>query len=296
MTKRLCFAAACLLLATGSLCAKQKTPDAKSPDSVKVVRDIVYATYGDRKVMLDLYLPNQTKTPKAKIPCIMTIHGGGWQNGDTTKFAPFARAFAENGFAAACITYRLLPAVGIPQCIQDAKASVRWVRANAKKYNIDTERIGAFGGSAGAHLAAMLGTSFKAEKLEGDGGNKGVSSRVHAVVALATPADMTVIRIFSRNIAAARSISPACYVDKDSAQFLLMHAKGDRLVPYAQSLILQEKLTKAGVPVTLTTINSSNHPFWYEISATARKTVADTIAFFKKTLKKPAPKTARKSK
>jgi acetyl esterase/lipase len=296
MTNRLCFAAVCLLLATGSLQAKPNTPNPKTRDTVKVVRDIVYATYGDRKVMLDLYLPNPKKPSKGKIPCIMTIHGGGWQNGDTTKFAHFAREFAENGLAAACITYRLLPLVGIPQCIQDAKASVRWVRANAKKYNIDTERIGAFGGSAGAHLAAMLGTSFKVKALEGDGGNKGVSSRVHAVVALATISDMTVLKIFSSNIAAARLISPACYVDKDSAQFLLMHAKGDRLVPYAQSLILQKKLTKAGVPVTLTTINSNNHPFWYEISATARKTVADTIAFFKKTLKKPAPKIARKSK
>ncbi|MDP6636514.1 MAG: alpha/beta hydrolase [Phycisphaerae bacterium] len=267
----------------------QRTGSFKTPDSVTVARDIVYATYGKRKVMLDMYLPKNP--PAGKIPCIMTIHGGGWRNGDKNKFARFASKFAENGFAAACIGYRLMPEVKVPQCVQDAKASVRWVRANAKKYNIDPDRIGAFGGSAGAHLAAMLGTSFKVEKLEGNGGNKGVSSKVHAVVALATPADMTAFPRHAGNKETARLISPANYVDKDSAKFLLIHAEGDGVVPYKQSIILQEKLTKASVVVQLTKIEGRNHAFWNGNSPTAQKTVADTITFFQKTLKHPKPKT-----
>jgi len=293
-----------MVLASGLVYAQQKTPKPpirkrrssvfKVPDSVTVARDIVYATYGDRKIMLDMYLPKNP--PKGRIPCIMTVHGGGWRNGDKNKFARFASKFAENGFAAACIGYRLMPEVKVPQCIEDAKASVRWVRANAEKYNIDPDRIGAFGGSAGAHLVAMLGTSFKVEKLEGDGGNKGVSSRVHAVVALATPADMTGFGRFSKNAEEAKLISPVSYVDKDSAKFLLMHSEGDRVVPHKQSILLKDKLTKASVPVTLTTIKGGGHAFWNGNSPTAQKTIADSIAFFQKTLIPPTPTPAEKSR
>lgn len=273
------------------------TPSFKPPDSVKVVRDIVYATYGDRKVMLDLYLPKSP--PAGKMPCIMAVHGGGWRSGDKNRFARFASTFAEKGFAAACIGYRLRPEVEVRQCVEDAKASVRWVRANADKYSIDVERIGAFGGSAGAHLVAMLGTSFKTAKLEGKGGNEGVSSRVHAVVALATPADLTAFGRFMDSAEAARLISPATYVDSDSAQFLLMHCKGDRVVPYKQSLILQEKLKKANVPVKLITVESGGHAFWNGTSATATKVRTDAVRFFQEALKspktKPAPTTGDKS-
>ena len=264
------------------------TPIFKPPDSVKVVRDIVYATYGDRKVMLDLYLP--ASPPAGKMPCIMVVHGGGWRSGDKNKFARFASAFAEKGFAAACIAYRLRPEVEIRQCVEDAKASVRWVRANAGKYAIDVERIGAFGGSAGAHLVAMLGTSFKAAKLEGNGGNEGVSSRVHAVVALATPADLTAFGRFMGKTEAAKLISPVTYVDSHSAKFLLMHCKGDRLVPYKQSLILQEKLKKANVPVRLITIVRGGHAFWNGKTAKATKARADAVSFFQETFKTPKTK------
>ncbi|MBM3855948.1 MAG: alpha/beta hydrolase, partial [Verrucomicrobia bacterium] len=159
------------------------------PTSVQVERDLVYARYGDREVKLDLYLPRQPAS--AKIPCIVVIHGGGWRSGDKTRFAGQAAYLADKGFAAACIGYRLLPEVTFPAPIVDCKAAVRWVRANAARYGIDPERIGATGGSAGGHLTAMLATSHKVKELEGDGGNAGLSSRVQAAVAMATPAEMT---------------------------------------------------------------------------------------------------------
>jgi len=260
-------------------------PIFKPPDSVKVVRDIVYAAYGARKVMLDLYLPKSP--PGGRMPCIMVIHGGGWRSGDKNRFARFASMFAEKGFVAPCIGYRLRPEVKIRQCVEDAKASVRWVRANADKYGIDAERIGAFGGSAGAHLAAMLGTSFKAAELEGAGGNEGVSSRVHAVVALAPPTDMTAFDRFMGKPEAARLISPVTYVDADSARFLLMHCKGDRLVPYKQSIILREKLKKANVPVRLITVVRGGHAFWNGRTAKAARVRADALSFFQETFKTP---------
>ena len=289
MKKCIVLAAVCLTVIPGARGAIRRSGPLKVPQTVTVQRDIVYATYGKRKVMLDMYLPKFKEPPKGKIPCIMTVHGGGWRSGDKNRFARFASKFAENGFAAACIGYRKIPEVGVPQCIEDAKASVRWVRANAKKYNIDPDRIGAFGGSAGAHLVAMLGTSFMVDKLEGDGGSKGISSKVHAVVALATPADMTAFGRFTKSAEAAKMISPVTYVDKDSARFLLIHAKGDRIVPHKQSVLLQKKLTEAKVQVELMTIKSNNHAFWNGNSDDAKKTIADTLAFFRKTLKHPAP-------
>ena len=266
---------------------RQGGAPARVPEAVKVVRDIAYAQYGQRKVLLDLYLPK--KPPAGKIPCVMVVHGGGWRSGDKTRFARFAVALAEKGVAAACIGYRLKPEVDIPQCVEDAKAAVRWVRANADKHHVDATRIGAVGGSAGAHLVAMLGTSFKVKALEGNGGNEGVSSRVHAVVGLATPSDFT---LFGRVVAdkdMAKLISPAHYVDADSAEFLLMHAKGDRTVPYRQATVLLEKLQAAKVPAKLITLDSGAHAFWNGTGPLAEKALADTIAFFEKTLRPPAP-------
>jgi len=230
------------------------------PESVKVERDLVYARYGEREVKLDLYLPN--KPASEKIPCIVVIHGGGWRSGDKTRFAPIAAKLAEQGFAAACIGYRLLPEVRFPAPVLDCKAAVRWVRANAAKHGLDPDRIGAIGGSAGGHLVAMLGTSHAEPKLEGDGGNAGVSSRVQAVVAMATPADMT--RFAERSGTSKELvtlISPLTHVSKDSAPMLLLHSDADKTVPMAQSELLLKKLQEAKVPAELVKLGAS-HAFW----------------------------------
>src|SRR6185503_2084524 len=140
------------------------------------------------------------------------------------------------------IGYRLIPEARIPDCIEDAKAAVRWVRANAARYQINPDRIGAFGGSAGAHLVAMLGTSHKVAKLEGAGGNPGVSSRVQAVVAMAAPTDFNAFGGRQElDKETMTLISPVTYVDKDAAPLLLLHGDADRTVPMQQSEIMLAK-------------------------------------------------------
>jgi acetyl esterase/lipase len=231
------------------------------PASVKVERDIVYARYGAREVKLDLYLPKQPAS--GKIPCIVVVHGGGWRSGDKARFAHIAGALAEQGFAAACIGYRLLPEVEFPAPILDCKAAVRWVRAHAAQHGLDPDRIGAIGGSAGGHLVAMLGTSDAVAALEGNGGNAGVSSRVQAVVAMATPADMT--RMGDRqnlNADLAKLISPVTQVSKNAAPVLLLHGTKDALVPMAQSELLIEKYRQAGAKAELVKIDGGVHAFW----------------------------------
>ncbi|MBX7207858.1 MAG: alpha/beta hydrolase [Verrucomicrobiaceae bacterium] len=251
------------------------------PESVKVERDIVYATYGERKVMLDLYLPKQPGA--AKIPCIVVIHGGGWRSGDKTRFAALASKLAEQGFAAACIGYRLLPEVQFPAPIVDCKAAVRWVRANAPQHGIDPDRIGTIGGSAGAHLAAMLGTSDQEPKLEGDGGNPGISSRVQAVVAMATPADMSNFAERTKiDPALAALISPVTHVSKDSAPILIMHGTQDRTVPLAQSELLLSKYKTAGASAEFFRVEGAPHAFWN--GQWFNDTLKRAVEFFRKQL------------
>ena len=261
---------------------QKKVQRGRVPASVTVVRDIVYAKYGEREVQLDLYLP---KEPARKpMPCVVVIHGGGWRSGDKQRFAPIAARLAENGFAAVCIGYRLLPEVSFPAPVEDCKAAVRWVRANATKHDIDPDRIGAIGGSAGAHLAAMLATSHKAADLEGRGGNPGVSSRIQATVAMATPADMTQFaQRSSIGDELAKLISPLTHVDADSASILLIHSNADKTVPFEQSERLQAKYKEAGVRAELVTIDGAPHAFWNS-PQWFDDTLANAVKFFNDTL------------
>ncbi len=298
MTRQPLLTLAVVLFTTGVFCTqpaaaqekakKGKAADAEGqplrrtlPESVKVERDIVYAKYGDREVKLDLYLPK--KSASQKIPCIVVIHGGGWRSGDKTRFASIAARLAEQGFAAACIGYRLLPEVQFPAPVVDCKAAVRWVRANAAKHGLDPDRIGAIGGSAGGHLVAMLGTSHAEPKLEGDGGNASVSSRVQAVVAMATPADMT--RFADRSGMTkelATLISPLTHVSKDSAPTLLLHSDADKTVPMEQSELLLKKLSDAKVPVKLVKMGAS-HAFWNDAKF-FDEVMAKSVKFFRERL------------
>ena len=251
-------------------------------EDVQVLRDLVYAKVDGRELQLDLYLPK--KPILEPVPCIVVIHGGGWRNGDKTRFASKAAWLADHGFAAACIGYRLLPTVEFPTPVEDCKAAVRWVRANAKEYGIDPDRLGAFGGSAGAHLTAILATSHKVASLEGDGGNEGVSSRIGAAVALATPADMH--RYAQRTGLSedlAVLISPISHVDADSAPILLGHSKTDRTVPYQMSVDLAAKYKEAGVEAELVSIEEAPHAFW-NMQQWFEDTMERSLEFFKKHL------------
>ena len=181
----------CFLLLGAVLASAQNqkngAPKFTLPGNWERTADIVYATYGDRQLRLDLYMPKPK--PAGLIPGIVVIRGGGWRQGDKNGFAPIAAGLAAKGLAAACIEYRVLPDVTIADAVQDTKAAVRWMRAEGKRYGIQADAIGAIGGSAGGHLVALLATSSNVSKLEGSGGHAGVSSRVQAVVPMAPVVD-----------------------------------------------------------------------------------------------------------
>ena len=142
---------------------------------------------GHERQKLDLYLPEKADGP---LPVIVWVHGGGWLAGSKDGGGP-ALPFVGKGYAVAAINYRLSQHAKFPAQIEDCKAAIRWLRANAKTYNLDPDHIGVWGASAGGHLVALLGTSGDVKELEGKEGNTDQSSRVQAVVDWFGPTDLT---------------------------------------------------------------------------------------------------------
>jgi pectinesterase len=252
---------------------------AEPPGEVRVTPDIVYATYGTRQLKLDVYRPPSTKP----LPGIVVIRGGGWRVGDKQGFAKIAQNLAAQGFVTACIEYRVIPEAQFIDEIYDAKAAVRWMRAEGKQYGIATDRIGAIGGSAAGHLVEFLASTDKLAKFEGQGGHAGVSSRVQAVVSMAGVSDLTsspvLQTIFKGDRETAASFSPVNYVSKDSAPVLFLHGDQDKTVPLPQSQVLLERYQKAGARASLVTYEGAPHGFWHQDKWSA-DTIAQAARFF----------------
>jgi hypothetical protein len=131
---------------------------AQVPQGVTVVPDIAYRQ-GNEAWQLDMALPSTAASQPR--PAIVFIHGGGWRNGDkrATSFMNPMLDYAAKGYVCVSLNYRLIrdDSTTVKECVEDVKCAVRWLRAHAKEYNVDPNRIGATGNSAGAHLSAMLG-------------------------------------------------------------------------------------------------------------------------------------------
>jgi acetyl esterase/lipase len=243
------------------------------PEGGRKLSDIEYARAGGKPILLDLYLPPKGE---ARPPLLVWIHGGGWRQG-SKEHCP-AAPFTKDGYAVASINYRLTDVAPFPAQIEDCKAAIRWLRAHAKEHGYDPDRIGVWGGSAGGHLVALLGTSGGVKELEGKEGDPDVSSRVQAVCDYFGPTDLTALGDTSQrmdragsavglllggtpseHMDKARAASPITYISKDDPPFLIVHGDRDPLVPLHQSEILYEALKKAGVKATLDVVKGAGH-------------------------------------
>ena len=239
------------------------------PDGVKFIPDIPYRE-GNKTWKLDLAMPEEHgDTPR---PAIVFIHGGGWRNGDKRAgaFLQPTIDYAAKGYVCITINYRMLDEAPITACVEDVKNAVRWLRAHAEEYNIDPNRIGATGNSAGAHLSVMLALCPPSAGLEGDGPYREHSSMVQAVAASATPTSFLIPmserarqrKERARNGEAPQAqapnspqleseetrakISPMSYVTEDTPPILLFHEASDRTVGVYHSDNLVDALRKAG--------------------------------------------------
>ncbi|MEN6334882.1 MAG: alpha/beta hydrolase, partial [Phycisphaerales bacterium] len=150
-------------------------PSRPDPSKLTILRDIEYVPGGHERQKLDLYLPKTAEGQPAtnsKRPLIVWVHGGAWLEGNKNG-CPAVR-FTADGYAVASINYRLSQHAIFPAQIQDCKAAIRWLRANADKHGIDPNRIGVWGASAGGHLVALLGTAGDVNDFD-VGPNAGVS-------------------------------------------------------------------------------------------------------------------------
>ena len=228
------------------------------PTGVVETKDIEYGKVGDRALLLDLYAPEKIEKP---VPGLIFIHGGGWKSGSRTDYKYYTVRYAKRGYVVATISYRFSGEAPFPACVQDAKCAVRWMRANAAKYNVNPDKIAVIGGSAGGYLSMMVGYSSDVPELEGAGGYPGVSSRVQAVVDLYGPGDL--FSEGARNVDVVKNFigkpydqapklyeqaSPITYVTKDDPPTLIFQGTVDDTVPVAQSDKVAAKLKEVGVP------------------------------------------------
>jgi len=249
-------------------------PAATNPTKLgKIERDVTYSVTDGVALKMDIYYP---EVAEGTVPAVLYVHGGGWTKGDKRSGAGASEIpeLISHGYLVAAINYRLAPQYKFPAQIEDVKCAVRFLRANAANYGIDPDHIGAWGGSAGGHLVALLGVTDATADFEGNGGYADQSSRVQAVVDMFGPSDLTVAfegantrlleQVFGttdHNSDIVKQASPVTWVSSDDPPFLILHGEKDTLVPPSQSEILHDQLIATGVPATLTIVENAGHGF-----------------------------------
>ncbi len=271
-------------------------PSAKVPADIEFQKGLVYAKYGEREMHVDLFKPKR----KGAFPAVIIVHGGAWITGHYTMENPLAVALAKLEYVAITVEHRLSNEKKYPAQIHDLKASVRWLRANAKRFNIDEKRIGAVGGSSGGHLVALLGATNDLPNFEGNGGNEKFSSRVQSVVDIdgtATFVDKgniekeikgpwntnTTLTGFSyaENPAIWAEASPITHVNSKSSPTLFLNSSSNR--PFQQREEMAAKLNAVGIKSEIIVVPDTPHPFWL-FKPWFDVTVENIDVFFKQTL------------
>jgi acetyl esterase/lipase len=272
--------------------------DSSKKVAIRLDYNITFAKGGNQELKLDLAMPMEGEGP---FPAIICLHSGGWVGGERQQMKGTLSALARHGYVAISPDYRLAPHDHFPAQVEDCKAAVRWLRANAEKYRINREKIGVFGFSAGGHLACMLGVTGKDDGLEGEGGNADQSSVVQAVVSFFGPTDFTQ-PAWSKEVRERhlmpflggtpeekgevyRRASPMTYVGKNAPPFLFVHGTADDIVPIQQSEEMVKKLREAGVQARLIAIEGERHG-WGWSQEHRLKSLAHMMDFFDENLKK----------
>jgi len=291
--------------------AAQPVNDDRLPPSlvklpgVDVRTDLVYSTLpGFRPLRLDLYTPRGSSGDRKARPLLVFVHGGGWTIGHKRATAYYANfpgvlaSAARRGYAVASLEYRLSSEAPFPASVQDIKAAVRFLRTQAKGMGIDPARVGLWGGSAGAHLAAMGAYSCGDAALDPkDKANAGASDCAQAFVGWYGPYDLEALlkgvaaaaQQAAANPAAASATaasdntemlgglaflectaagcppgrvaqaSPIRYLDRSDPPALLIHGTADTLVPHSQTLVMADAMRAAGLSVEVLSIDGVNH-------------------------------------
>lgn len=225
-----------------------------------------------------------------KMPVVIWIHGGAWDDEFLTasyRPEPVLAELAEKGYFIACLEYRLARHKALPSCIEDCQSAIEYLRENADRYHIDSQKIGLWGESAGAHIACMAGSNYNNKKI----------TLVQGIVAFYCPSDLEKMLEkqngelgFLVNVLPGyqlseeeqkkvlEKMSPVHYADKSSVPpILLFHGDQDNVVDYRQSCEYKTKLEKAGNDVELVIVPGQGHGFFC-----GRRYYDKVIEFFEK--------------
>lgn len=239
--------------------------DSYAPDWVSIEKNIPYGPHAE--TVLDILQPKTA--PAGRRPGVIAIHGGGWRGGvKEREFDRLCKWYLENGFVVANVEYRLTKVASAPAAVEDVLAAANWFRSHAQKYNVDPNRIVVTGGSAGGHLALMVGMTPRSAKL-------GPPARVAAVVnfyGITDVGDLMEGPNLKEYAAAwvpeqegrrmlARRVSPINYVRKDVPPILTIHGDADETVPYDHGFSLTKALRDAGAPAEMISIRGGGHGF-----------------------------------
>lgn len=255
--------------------AKIITPDLFA--EVNSYNNVVYADYGNRKLHLDLFIP---KKNDKLFPAVILVHGGGWHSGNKSHQIPMAVELAKNGFVTAAVEYRFSAEAIYPAAVKDLKASIKWLKANAENYKIDTSKIAILGCSAGGQLASLVGFSNGEKKYEPEINYKNISSDVQAVINIDGLLDFTSSESkefdtdstkprsahlwfgssFENNPDLWREGSAFYHVDKNDVPIIFINSALPHY--HAGRDIMIEKLKLYNIYYEVHTIKNTPHPFW----------------------------------
>lgn len=265
--------------------------------TVAVEQAVVYASVNGEDLHLDIYHPGGHAVSELR-PAIVLLHGGGWTSYDKSNMRLMGEFLGRHGYLAFAVDYRLFhdKESRWPAQLDDVQRSVRWIRANAAKYGVNPKLIGAFGHSAGAQLAALLGMEDTRDN--SDPALAQYSSKVQAVVDVSGPTDFTADHdpdgvaflnkflgvTFGSRPEVWRLASPTFHVAKDNAAFLIVHGTRDENVPIQQAEKLFERLQAAGVPSSFVKVDDV-HTF--ESPEVRRQLAIESLAFFTRYLGVP---------
>lgn len=255
---------------------------------------VEYAHPGEVSLQMNMALPKSSGLGR---PAVLCIHGGGFRAGKREGYDGLCKQLAARGYVAATASYRLAPTHQFPAAIHDVKAAVRFLRANARKFEIDPDRIGVVGGSAGGHLVQFLGVTEGVPQFEGDQ-NLGHSAQVNCVVNYYGPSDF--IHSYGKSVDAHEVLplwfggdlsthrklhqmgSPLNWATPNAAPTLIIHGTEDKYVAFEQAEWMVDRLNQVGVDVELLKLEGAGHGFKGEDAAKAETAM---FGFFEKHLK-----------
>lgn len=228
------------------------------PGNIQEYKNIEYKKVDTLSLQMDLYKQKDVKTPA---PVLIFIHGGAWRSGKRSDYLPYLIDYANKGYITASVSYRLMKEAPYPAAVQDVNCAVRWIMEHGSEYGMDVSRIALVGGSAGAHLAMMVGYGGDNPAFTGECSVDTIDGEIRAIVDLYGPTDLTTkyaqdsyqvkdfLNVsFEENPSVYKAASPRTYITSKAPPTLIFQGTIDGLVPVSQSDSLAVWLTKAGVP------------------------------------------------